>query len=59
MRPAVYNVIGQKVAVLVDGEREAGMHRIVWNASGLPSGVYFAPLKANNFIATKKMVLLP
>jgi len=38
---AVYNVLGQRVAVLEDGLFMAGVHRFVRNASGLASGVYF------------------
>ncbi|MDP2598494.1 MAG: T9SS type A sorting domain-containing protein [Candidatus Liptonbacteria bacterium] len=54
----VVNTIGQEVVTLVEEEVSAGVHRTVWNAEGLPSGVYFARLEAKSFVVTKKMVLL-
>ena len=55
---AIYNVIGQKVATLVDGHVSAGRHTAVFNGSNLPSGVYLFKLEANGFSDTKKLVLL-
>jgi hypothetical protein len=54
----IYNTIGQEVAVIVDGVKEAGTYNIDFNASELPSGIYFYRLQAGSFIQTKKMVLL-
>jgi hypothetical protein len=54
----IYNVLGQKVATLVDGELSAGAYRYQWNASGMASGVYFYRLRSDNFVATKKMLLV-
>jgi hypothetical protein len=54
----VFNILGQRVAVLVDGTLNAGAHRYQWNASGLASGVYFYRLRSNEFVATKKMLLV-
>ncbi|MCS7210643.1 MAG: T9SS type A sorting domain-containing protein, partial [Chloroherpetonaceae bacterium] len=54
----VFNVLGQRVAVLVDGELKAGTYRYVFNASGLSSGMYFYRLRSSTFVATKKMLLL-
>jgi hypothetical protein len=45
---SVYNITGQKVVTLVDGEISAGPNRVAWDASGMPSGVYFARLSAND-----------
>jgi hypothetical protein len=42
---SVYDVLGRRVEVLLNEMREAGTHRIVWNASGMPSGVYFYRLE--------------
>jgi hypothetical protein len=54
----VYDVLGRSVATLVDGMREAGMHRAEFNASHIPSGVYFYTLQSGSFVETKKMLLL-
>ncbi len=62
-RLAVYNMLGQEVAVLADATYPAGVHRVVWtgcDAAGAPvaSGVYLYRLTAGDFAATKKMVLM-
>ncbi|MDW8438772.1 MAG: T9SS type A sorting domain-containing protein, partial [Chloroherpetonaceae bacterium] len=54
----IYNVLGQKVATLIDGELNAGAHRYQWNAAGLASGVYFYRLQSRDFVATKKAILV-
>jgi hypothetical protein len=54
----VYNAIGKEIAVLVNGNYEAGTHNITWNANNLASGLYFYKMEAENFTATKKMMLI-
>jgi len=54
----IFNALGQKVAVLVDGEQSAGRHDVTWNASDMSSGIYFYRLTASDFAETKKMILL-
>ena len=54
----VYDVLGNEIVTLVNEEKEAGYHSIDFNASDLPSGVYFYKLTAGNFISTRKMLLL-
>jgi chitinase len=54
----IYDVLGREVAVLVDGELGSGNHRVVWDASGFSSGVYFYRLQAGGAIATKRMILM-
>lgn len=55
----IWNMIGQKVATLVDGIREAGEHDDVrWNAYNMPSGMYIARLEAGNEVFTRKMTLI-
>ena len=49
---------GQKVAVLNDDIVETGYHSVVWNALGMPSGIYFCQLVTDGFVKTKKMMLL-
>jgi hypothetical protein len=59
----VFNVKGEKVRTLVNGTLEASDHNVTWNGnddSGKPvaSGVYFYKMKADNFMQTKKMILM-
>jgi hypothetical protein len=54
----VYNLLGNEVADLVNSEMEAGRYETNFDASSLPSGVYFYKLRAGNFVETKKMLLL-
>ena len=58
----VFNALGQEIAVLHDGPREAGIHTLSWdgrNADGLrvSSGVYFYRLRSGNYVRTMKMLL--
>ncbi|UCE17122.1 MAG: T9SS type A sorting domain-containing protein, partial [Gemmatimonadota bacterium] len=54
----VYNTLGQVVAELVDGDQEAGHHVVTWDAADMASGVYFYRIEANDFTATRRMVLM-
>jgi len=54
----VYNVLGQKVSTLVNGERKAGYHQIQWNANQLPSGIYLIRLKADKKVSVKRALLI-
>ena len=54
----VFNIIGQEVADLVNGAKEAGTYTVSFNAADLPSGIYLYELKTDNFTAIKKMLLL-
>jgi hypothetical protein len=54
----VYNLLGKKVAELVNGKREAGFNKVTFNAKNLASGVYFYKLEAGNTTLAKKMMLL-
>lgn len=54
----ITNTLGQVISTLEDGYKEAGFHQLRWNASNVPSGIYFYRLQAGEFVETKKMVLL-
>ena len=54
----VFNTAGQKVARLVSESLRPGEYEVVFNASSLPSGVYFYSITSGNVSQTKKMVLL-
>jgi hypothetical protein len=57
-RLAIHDVRGRRVALLVDGELDAGWHARDWRADGLPSGVYLARLEAGGAVLSRKLVLL-
>ncbi len=54
----IYNLLGQKVAELVNEKQNEGLHEITFNARNLSSGVYFYSINAGTFTSTKKMLLL-
>ena len=53
----VYDRLGREVTVLVDAVQNEGEHIVTFNASNLPSGVYFYRVKTSDKIEVKKMVL--
>jgi methionine-rich copper-binding protein CopC len=60
---SVFNVLGQKVATLVEGEMPAGYHTVTWNGtssdgSQVASGIYFYRITTEQFTTSKKMMLL-
>ncbi len=54
----VYNVIGEKVAELINSNLSTGVHSVNFNAADLTSGIYFYKISAGDFVAIKKMMLL-
>ena len=54
----LYDVLGREVAVLMNEIQAAGLHRLTFDASGLPSGVYLCRLEAGEMMQTRKMVLI-
>jgi hypothetical protein len=54
----VYNLLGRKVATLVDEDQEAGYRAVSWRTSGVSSGLYLYRLKAGDLTATKSIMLL-
>ncbi len=55
---SVYNTLGQKVTTLVNKRQTPGNYSVNFDASNLPSGVYFYRLQVGHFVATKKMILM-
>ncbi len=54
----VYDVNGQEVAVLVNGKKEAGAHLVQFDAAKLPNAVYLYRIQTDEFVKTKKLILL-
>src|ERR1035437_4844849 len=54
----IYDILGKEVARLVNGYKNAGNYNINFDASNLPTGIYFYQLKVNDFVSLKKMILI-
>jgi photosystem II stability/assembly factor-like uncharacterized protein len=52
----LFNLLGEEVTTLVNEEKNAGNYSVEFNASSIPSGIYFYQLKVGNYIDTKKMI---
>ena len=55
---SVYNVLGEKVATIVNSMQRAGRYEVNFNASNLSSGVYVYRIETTNFTASKKLMLM-
>jgi|GEM_PF-5946853 len=58
VRLEVFNLMGQRVALLVSDQQAAGRHTVNFDATNLSSGVYLYHLSAGNFVQTRKMLLV-
>ena len=58
VKVTIYNVLGQRLATLVEGRFRAGWHTVRWEARGLPSGAYLYRMTAGSFSEARVMVLL-
>ena len=54
----IFNLLGERVVSVFDGNLPAGTHAYRFDGRGLASGVYFYRLQAGSFIKTRKMILL-
>ena len=54
----VYNTLGQEVATLFDGTRQAGKYVVTFDGTGVPGGIYFYRLQSEGVSITKKFVLM-
>lgn len=55
---AIFDTLGRRVRILVNGQQSAGWHEALFNATGLSNGMYFYRLTAGSFTDTKSMILL-
>jgi hypothetical protein len=54
----IYNMLGELVEKIAEGNYEAGYYKVNFNASNLPSGTYIYRIESNEFIQSKKMIML-
>jgi len=54
----IFDIIGREVATLVNQKLNQGTYVVSWQASNMPSGVYFYVIEAGDFKETKKMIIL-
>jgi hypothetical protein len=55
---SIYNILGQKIATIVDEYKNPGYYQIRWDARNLANGIYFYSIRTENIVITKKMILL-
>ncbi|MBD3233552.1 MAG: T9SS type A sorting domain-containing protein [candidate division Zixibacteria bacterium] len=58
VRLDIYNIMGQRIATLMDGRYNRGSHNISWNAEGFPSGVYFYHFSIEDQSVSGRVILL-
>ncbi len=54
----IYDILGNEISILVDEQKIAGTYEVDFDASNLPTGIYFYVLKAGNYIQSNKMLFL-
>jgi hypothetical protein len=57
-RLSIYNLAGQRVAVLQDGDRQGGEHSVIWDGEGFASGIYFARLESGIYRESIRLVMV-
>lgn len=58
VRLVLFDALGEEVDVIAEKDFSAGYHSINYNASDLPSGIYFYRIEAGSFVQSKKMILM-
>ena len=54
----VYDINGNRIKELYNGNQLAGYHSLIWDAVDQPSGLYFLKMTANSFTKTQKLMLI-
>jgi len=54
----IYNLLGQSVAILTSGYKDAGIYKLTWDASDAASGMYFVKAQADGFTQIQKLMLI-
>lgn len=55
---SVYDILGREILTLVNNKLNAGRYKAIWSADNFASGIYFYSIKAGNYTATRKMILV-
>lgn len=55
---SIYDIYGRSVHTLVDQDKNPGRYNVIWDASGMSSGIYFCQFQVNDIIQTKKLLLV-
>ena len=58
MKVEVYNLLGQSVAIMTSGYKDAGTYNLTWDATDVSSGMYFVKAQADGFTKTQKLMLI-
>jgi hypothetical protein len=54
----IYDILGKGVATLVNEQLQPGTYEVTFDGSNIPSGIYFYKLEIENYIETKKMLMV-
>ena len=54
----IFDILGREITTLVNQQLSAGEYEVSWNATDLPSGIYYCQLQAGDYQAVKKMILM-
>lgn len=54
----VYDILGRKVETILNQHMDAGTHKLQWDASNVPTGIYFVSMVSGNFTQTRKVMVL-
>jgi hypothetical protein len=54
----IFGILGNEIETLINEEKLEGSYEIIWDATNLPSGVYFYQMRAGDFVQSKKMILM-
>ena len=54
----IFDILGRRIEAITNENQQAGYHKIAWDATGLPSGVYFYRISDGEFSATRRMLLV-
>ena len=54
----VHDILGREIAILIDNQMPAGNHRVIWDATDKPAGIYYYTIQAGDYREVKKMILV-